>query len=112
MRVFFRDDAVRARSHHAQPAAHNNAVAPADQRFAVGVQRVVHAVFAGEEILRVLAGSAGRGDCRLVQRLYIAASAERFLARALDKNCGDFVVIAPCVEFPLQLVDHFQRQRI
>ena len=74
----------------------------------VGVQGVVHAVFACEKILRVIAGTAGCGDSRLVQRLHITTGAEGFLAGAFDKDRGDTVIIAPGIELRLQQINHFE----
>ena len=73
---------MRTARHNAQTTTHNNAMPPTDQRLGIGMQGVIHPIFPGKEVLRVLADRHDR-DGGLG-----AALGERLCLVELDRsNC-------------------------
>ena len=107
-----RDDADRCALHQAHAAAHDITVGPADQRFRVGVDAVVEAVFVGEEAPGQLGDLPRLFPAGLHQLQHIAAGAESLGAVAAQQHAGDARVVGPGRQFAGQGFDHWQGQGV
>ena len=107
-----RYDAHAGALHQAHAAAHHVAVGPADQRFAVGVDEVVQAVFVGEEAAGEGGNFAGLLAAGVHQLAHVAAGAEGLAAVAAQHHAGDLRVVLPHAQLMVHRLDHRQAQGV
>ncbi|MNP28930.1 hypothetical protein D3C76_1219340 [compost metagenome] len=88
------------------------AMAPADQRFGVGMQAVIQAVLGGKELRRQGRYPAGMVTAGLGQAAHLATGAKSLGAFAAQQHADDVRVIGPGLELFVEHLDHRQRQGI
>ncbi|KAG1437376.1 hypothetical protein G6F57_020271 [Rhizopus arrhizus] len=109
------DHPVAGAHHQADAAAHDDPMPPAQHRLRIRVDAVVQPVFVLEEAARIRVAPTALALVfahAAVQAVQVAASAERFLARALQNHQGHARIAGPFVQARRQQVHHFQRQAV
>jgi len=107
-----RDDPRAGTLQQAHAAAEHVTVAPADQRFGVGMQAVVQAIFGGEKLRGQWRDFAGMGAAGFHQAAHFAAGAECLGAVTAQQHADDLWILGPGVQLVAQGVDHRQGQRV
>lgn len=97
-------------SHQAEPAAEHEAAAPHEQRLRIFMDQVVEPVLFGEKGRDIgIGGGPGIFLDDLVQASDIAASAECFVARAVQNHARDVRVRRPASQLRIQQSDDVDR---
>ena len=107
-----RDDAHRRALQQAHAAAQHITVTPADQRFGVGVQAIVEAIFGGKKLCAKGGYFARVFKARLGQAAYLATGAERLGAIAAQQHADDLRVFGPGLQAVAEGQDHRQGEGV
>ena len=85
---------------------------PADYRLRVGEEDIVHLIFAGKEVLRICAGSAGILDRGAAQFVHIATRTKGFFTGTVNVDRRYRVIFSPLEKLGEHNFDHLGIERV